>query len=360
MKRGIRVRVHFADLDTGLPQRIGTCRRNIQSRGCNGDWVLGVVHHISGRGTDFLIGIAAESQIRKDCFTIRTGSHISYLVASAVIEPVGHACQGFSGVGISLIDGQTALIFRHGGLDLDIGSHRIKPSAGVTRQGLILSGAVIPAQYGFVRVNAVCAASGGVGFLGRKALGRLRCGRDGQGIAALRKRNAVATIAGKVEVTQHTVGVGDAGTVVAAGILRQLNGVAPTGVCRRKAGNISCALHGIHNFTVPQGKRGIARRIDAGIEGTGSPRAVVVGASVLTNQVPNDCLRSGPLFGVHDVAAVAVTVCRAILCTGIAAGKRQRNAALNRRRQVVPTAAGALHGYHPSEHPAGCSRPLCH
>lgn len=96
LKRGVRVRVHLTDLYTGFPQRIGARCGDIQCRSCNGDRVLGAIHHIPLRRTDLLIGIAAERQIRKDRLAICAGDRISDFVASAVIEPVGHTCQGFS------------------------------------------------------------------------------------------------------------------------------------------------------------------------------------------------------------------------------------------------------------------------
>ena len=92
LKRGVRVRVHLTDLYTGFPQRIGARCGDIQCRSCNGDRVLGAIHHIPLRRTDLLIGIAAERQIRKDRLAICAGGRISDFVASAVIEPVGHTC----------------------------------------------------------------------------------------------------------------------------------------------------------------------------------------------------------------------------------------------------------------------------
>ena len=343
LKRCVGIRVHLADLNTGFPQRIGARCGDIQCRSCNSDRVLGAVHHIPLRRTDLLIGIAAERQIRKDRLAICAGGRISDFVASAVIEPVGHTCQGFSGVGVGLIDGQTALIFRHGGLDLDVGPNRIKTSAGIAGQRLIFAGGIIPAQHRFVGINTIGTAGGGIGFLGREALGGLSRCRDGQGVAFLRERDAVAAVTGKVEVAQHTVAVGDAGAVVAAGVLRQLDGVTPTGACRREAGNIRGALHGVYNFAVPQRKRGIARRIDAVIKRTAAPRAVVVGTSVLADQVPDNGLRGGPFLSTDNVAAVAVTIRSAVLGAGVATGQSQRDTALDRGGQVVPTAAGTLH-----------------
>ena len=343
LKRCVRIRVHLADLNTGFPQCIGSGRRDIQGCGCNSDWVLRVVHHIPGGGADLLIAITSQREVREDCRAICSGSHIGYLVAICIIEPVGHACQRLAGVGVGLIDGQAALFVHNGSLDFDVGSHGIKARAGIAGQGLILAGRIVPTQHCFVGINTIGAAGGGVGFLGGEVLCSLRRGRDGQGVAALCERNAVTAIAGKIEVVQHAVAVRHAGAVVAAGVLRQLNGVAPAAACRRKAGNIRSALHGVHNFAVPHGKRGITGRIDTAVKRTGFPRAVVVGASVLTNQVPDNRLRSGPLFCVNNIAAVAVAVCRAILRTGITTGQGQCDAALHRGRQVVPAPAGALH-----------------
>ena len=155
--------------------------------------------------------------------------------------------------------------------------------------------------------------------------------------------DAAAAVAAEIEVAQYAVGVGDTGTVAATGILCQLNGGAPAGGYRRKAGDIHSRLHGGRYGIVPQGKCGIAGGIHTGIEGAGSPGAVIIRASIFADEIPDDGLCRRPFLGIDDIAAVPVAGGGTVLRAGIAAGQCQRDAALDGGGQVIPAAAGALH-----------------
>ena len=110
-----------------------------------------------------------------------------------------------------------------------------------------------------------------------------------------------------------------------------------------KTSCISAPAERVNTVRIPQRKRGITGRVHTVVKRAAAPRTVVIRTSVLTDQVPDNRLCSGPFFGVHDAAAVAVSIGYAILGTGVAAGQSQRNAALDSGGQVVPASAGALH-----------------
>ena len=126
LKRRFRIRVHFADLYTGFPQRIGARCGDIQCRSCNSDRVLGAVHHISGRCADFLIAVAAQREVGKDRLTVCAGNRVGDFVASTVKQPIGNACQGFTGISVYLVDGQGPIFFHSTYLKVNVSNYGVR------------------------------------------------------------------------------------------------------------------------------------------------------------------------------------------------------------------------------------------
>ena len=249
MQRRLIVSIDLDDLNAGFGRCVGSLLRNIQCRGCNGDLILGVVHHIAAGCADLLVAVLALGQILEHRLAIRAGGHIRHFLPCAVVQPVCHACQCFTCLCIHLVDGQAAFLLHSP--DLDIHPQGVAPDAGVAGHRLIPACSVIPAQHGLVRIHLKGTAGSGIRFLTEQILGRSSCGCDGQGVALSCKGNTVTAVDSEVVGTQHPVCICDTGCVVPRRVSLQFDHIGPEfGICG-EAGNFVSRLHRCRDLIVP-------------------------------------------------------------------------------------------------------------